>query len=315
MPSPLLRSLSRRDFLKASAGAAGWSVLAGTLAHPLSSRGTTLPYDRTLRDRLWMWGHDAGSLKNSYGIGTRGGDILPGEAIQYMGIPNVCMVRFTGTPRPPFDDYAKQFAHARRLTWSFVDGDRNLTTEQKRLLALDLAAKLPNLVGLDMDDFFLGDAVPKTDGGEASAHLTVGEVEQVHKELIVQGRKLDLSIVLYSNQLHPAIQRHLDIVDTIYFWTWRARDLEKLESNFAAYRKIAPTKPTLLGIYMWDFGEKKPISLEMMEHQCRLGLQWLAKGEIEGLIFHCTPLCDMHLEAVEWSKDWIARHADDIVRS
>jgi len=312
MSAPLCRSLSRRDFLKATAGL---FALAGLPGNPLTCWGSTIPYDRTVRDRLWMWGHDAGSLKNSYGIGTRGGDILPGEAIQYMGIPNVCMVRFTGTPHPPFDDYAKQFAHARRLTWSFVDGDRNLTTEQKKQLALDLAGKLPNLVGLDMDDFFLGDAVPKTEGAEAQAHLSVGQVEQIHQELTVHGRKLDLSIVLYSNQLHPAIGRHLDIVDTVYFWTWRARDLEKLESNFAAYRKIAPAKPTLLGIYMWDFGEKEPISLEMMEHQCRLGLQWLAKGEIEGLIFHCTPLCDMKLEAVEWSKDWIARHADDVVRS
>ena len=62
---------------------------------------------------------------------------------------------------------------------------------------------------------------------------------------------------------------------------------------------------------MWDFGEGKPISLKLMEHQCRLGLQWLKKGEIEGMIFHCTPLCDMKLEAVEWSKNWIARHGDD----
>jgi len=315
MPSSPRQSSSRRDFLKATAGAAGWSVLAGTLTRPPASRGNTLPYDRTLRDRLWMWGHDAGSLKNSYGIGTRGGDILPGEAIRYMGIPNVCMVRFTGTPHPPFDDYARQFAHARRLTWSFVDGDRNLTIEQKKQLALDLATKLPNFVGLDMDDFFLGDAVPKTDGGEAPAHLSASQVEEIHQELRTRSRQLDLSLVLYSRQLHPAIQRHLDIVDNVYFWTWRARDLEKLEENFAAYRKIAPAKPTLLGIYMWDFGEKKPISLEMMEHQCRLGLQWLAKGEIEGLIFHCTPLCDMKLDAVEWSKDWIARHADDIVRA
>ncbi|MEP6670157.1 MAG: twin-arginine translocation signal domain-containing protein [Chthoniobacter sp.] len=315
MRSPLRHSLSRRDFLKATAGAAGSSLLAGTLVHPLSTWGNTVPYDRTLRDRLWMWGHDAGSLKNSYGIGTRGGDILPGEAIQYMGIPNVCMVRFTGTPRPPFDDYAKQFAHARRLTWSFVDGDRSLTTEQKRQLALDLATKLPNLVGLDMDDFFLGDAVPKAADGEAQAHLSVTQVEEIHRELRTRSRPLDLSIVLYSQQLHPAIQRHLDLVDNVYFWTWRARDLEKLADNFAAYRKIAPAKPTLLGIYMWDFGEKKPISLEMMEHQCRLGLQWLTQGEIEGLIFHCTPLCDMNLEAVAWAKDWIARHANDVVRA
>jgi hypothetical protein len=238
---------------------------------------------------------------------------MPGEAIEYMGIPNVCMVRFTGTPLPPFDDYVKQFARARRLTWSFVDGDRNYTTEQKRQQALDLAAKLPNFTGLDMDDFFLGDAAPKTEGGEAEAHLGVEQVRQLHDNMAVQGRKLDLSIVVYSNQLRPAIQRYLDLVDVVYFWTWHASDLENLETNFAAYRKIEPAKRTLLGIYMWDFAEKKPISLARMEHQCRMGLQWLKQGEIEGLIFHCTPLCGLKLEAVEWSKDWIARHADDIV--
>jgi hypothetical protein len=259
-----------------------------------------------------MWGHDAGSLKKGYGIGGAA-DMKPGEALKYMGIPNVCMVRFTGTPLPPFDDFVKQFAHARRLTWSFVDGATNYTTEQKRRQALDLATKQSNLVGLDMDDFFLGDAVPKAGSAEASANLSVAQVEQVKKELVVHGRRLDLSVVVYSNQLHPAITRHLDLVDAVYFWTWHGRDLEKLETNFAAYRKLVPTKRTLLGIYMWDFGEKKPLSLELMEHQCRLGLQWLNRGEVEGLIFHCTPLCGMKLAAVEWSKNWIARHADDMV--
>jgi len=288
-------------------------MLSETFGNPFPCLGSALPYDRTLRDRMWMWGHDARSLKNSYGLGSRGGDIMPGEAIKYMGIPNVCMVRFTGTPLPPFDDYVKQFARAKRLTWSFVDGDGRHTTQQKKLQALDLAAKLPNFVGLDMDDFFLGSAVPKTGSAEAPAHLSVEQVKQIHEELVVKGRRLDLSIVLYSNQLHPATKRHLDIVDVVYFWTWRARDLESLEGNFATYRKIVPTKRTRLGIYMWDFGEGKPVSLRLMEHQCRLGLQWLKKGEIEGMIFHCTPLCDMKLEAVEWSKEWIARHGDDVV--
>jgi len=313
MREVITRSPTRRLFLKSAAATAGVSLLSATFASPLPCQGNTPSNDRTLRDRLWMWGHDAGSLKNSYGIGSRGGNIMPGEAIKYMGIPNVCMVRFTGTPLPPFDDYVKQFAPAKRLTWSFVDGDRRHTTEQKRQLALDLAAKLPNLAGLDMDDFFLGNALPKTDGAEAPAHLSVEQVQQVRNELVVQGRKLDLSIVLYSNQLHPAIKRHLDVVDVVYFWTWRACDLDRLEGNFAAYRRLVPTRRTRLGIYMWDFGEKKPISLKSMEHQCRLGLQWLQRGEIEGMIFHCTPLCDMNLEAVEWSKDWIARHADDVI--
>jgi hypothetical protein len=314
MEDMLSRCLGRRTLLKNAVAVAGVSALSELFGDPLTCRASALPYDGVLRDRLWMWGHDAGSLQRGYGIGSRAGDMLPGEAIDYMGIPNVCMVRFTGTPLPPFDDYVKQFAKAKRLTWSFVDADHNYTTEQKRRQALDLAAKLPNFTGIDMDDFFVENVAPKTDGGEAQAHLSVEEVRQAHQDLMVGGRKLDLSVVVYSNQLHPAIKRHLDIVDSVYFWTWHASELKNLEANFAAYKKIEPAKRTLMGIYMWDFAEKKPISLELMEHQCRLALQWLQRGEIEGMIFHCTPLCGMKLEAVEWSKDWIAKHADDVVR-
>jgi hypothetical protein len=230
-----------------------------------------------------------------------------------MGIPNVCMVRFTGRPAPPFNDYVKQFAHARRLTWSFVDGDACHTIEEKKRLALDLAAILPNLTGLDMDEFFLANVAPKAGAAEAQAHLSVPQVQQIKKQLVVRGRTLDLSLVLYSHQLYPAIKRHLDSVDTVYFWTWRACDLQNMEANFAAYRKMVPTKRTLLGIYMWDFGDRMPISLAAMEHQCRLALRWLHQGAIEGLIFHCTPLCDMNLESVVWARSWVARHADEVV--
>ncbi len=302
-------SISRRRFLTSATAIAG----AGMTPGGFLSWASAVPYERTLRDRLWMWGHDSGSLVAGYGIGDKGTDIEPAAALEYMGIPNVCMVRFTGTPLPPFDDYVKQFAKTKRLTWGFVDNAKNFTTEEKKRQALDLASRTPNLVGLDMDDFFIGDATPKTEGGEASANLTVAEVKAVTRELSIPGRRLDLSMVVYSNQLHPAIQRHVDLVDAVYFWTWKARDLVHLEANFAAYRRIAPAKKTLLGIYMWDFGEKKTIPMELMEHQCRIALELLKKGEIEGLIFHCTPLCGMKLEAVEWSKAWIAKHADDAV--
>jgi hypothetical protein len=301
---------TRRRFLKDAALAAGALAASGAQF----ALGSIPPYERNLRDRLWMWGHDAGSLVKGYGIGGKDSDIQPAAALEFMGIPNVCMVRFTGTPLPPFDDYVKQFAHTKRLTWSFVDGAKNFTTEEKKRQALDLASRTPNLVGLDMDDFFLGDASPKADSGEASANLTVSQVEQVKKELVVAGRRLDLSMVVYSHQVRPEIRKHVDLVDTVYYWTWKARDLANLEENFAAFRKIVPRKPALLGIYMWDFGEKKVIPVDLMEHQCRLALEWLKKGEIEGMIFHCTPLCGMKLEAVEWSRDWIARHAEDIVR-
>ena len=302
-------SLTRRGFLKDAAAVAGVSVLSGTLGHPFPCMGTPLPYDRTLRDRLWMWGHDAGSTKGLYNI-PEGGKILPAEAIDYMGIPNVCMIRWRSMPEPPFDEYVKQFAKTKRLAWSIVDGARQPYAEKKRM-AFELASKMPNLVSVYLDDFFIGDAVPKQD--EAPGNLTVSGMQALREELDAQKRRLDLSLVLYSNQLNPAIARHIRYCDVVSFWTWKATELVNLQRNFQTYRQILPDTRTLLGVYMWDFGNSKPITLELMEHQCRLGLQWLKEGKIEGLIFHCTPLCDMKLESVEWSKKWIARHADDVI--
>lgn len=63
-------------------------------------------------------------------------------------------------------------------------------------------------------------------------------------------------------------------------------------------------------VYMWDFGGERPIPLNLMEHQCRMALKWFEAGLIEGMIFHCTPLCSMNIAAVEWARRWIAAHGD-----
>ncbi|MDD4872052.1 MAG: hypothetical protein PHR77_15960, partial [Kiritimatiellae bacterium] len=240
-------SFTRRGFLESTAAVAGSSILSGIFGNPFLCSGNVLPYDRTLRDRMWMWGHDAGSLK-SYKISSHGGVILPAEAIKYMGIPNVCMVPFTGTPAPSqYDEYAKQFNDraVKRFTWSFTHGSLD-NFDVIRKASLRQAARYPNFIGLDMDDFFHG--VPKADDEEAPAHLRVEQIQKLKKEMVVQGRKLDLSIVLYSHQLRPAIKKHIDMVDVVYFWTWNnGKDLKSLENNFAAYRKIIPVKRTLLG--------------------------------------------------------------------
>lgn len=298
--------VTRRKFMKHTSVLAGASLLSGAFSGPIPCWGNILPYDSTLRDRLWMWGHDAGSTDGQFNI-PPGGKILPADAIDSMGIPNVCMIRWRSMPEPPFDEYVKQFSRTKRLAWSIVDG-ASQPYEEKKLLAFELADKLPNLVSVYLDDFFIDDAVPKKK--ESPANLTVADVRNLKKELDARKRRLDLSLVLYSNQLHPAIARHIHYVDVVSFWTWKATDLVNLENNFAKFRKIIPEKRTLLGIYMWDFGNSRPITIELMKHQCRLALKWFEEGKIEGMIFHCTPLCDMKLEAVEWAKSWIGEHGD-----
>jgi hypothetical protein len=37
------------------------------------------------------------------------------------------------------------------------------------------------------------------------------------------------------------------------------------------------------------------------------GLQWLQEGRIEGMIFLASCICDLGLETVEWSRQWIQK--------
>jgi len=327
----------RREFLVTSAATACHSLVARSLrAVPTCyevndiprNPDCPIPYENNIRDRLWMWGHDSGSLRHYISDKQSGGTILPAAAIKYMGISNVCMVPFTGTPRPEaYDEYARQFADpaVKRFTWSFVHGSSRNSNKIKAA-ALRQAAKYNNFVGLDMDDFFRGRAVSTSkelnaDGKSstiAPAALSPSQVIDVQKELSTtaskcRGKKLDLSIVWYTHQLNPSIKAHIDQVDVVYFWTWNANHLANLEKNYKAFRDICPDVRVRLGVYMWNFNNKAVIPLAVMKHQLDFACRWLKSGEVEGLIFHCTPLCDMGLEAVEYCRRWIDQHGEEPV--
>ena len=58
---------------------------------------------------------------------------------------------------------------------------------------------------------------------------------------------------------------------------------------------------------MWDYGQKRAMPVDLMAMQCETGLEWLHQGRIEGMIFLASCVCDLELEAVEWTRSWIAR--------
>ena len=64
---------------------------------------------------------------------------------------------------------------------------------------------------------------------------------------------------------------------------------------------------------MWDYGAKQPMSLRAMEQQCSLGLRWLQEGRIEGMIFLAACICDLNLEAVEWTRRWISANDRTVI--
>jgi hypothetical protein len=255
-----------------------------------------------VRDKLWLWGHDAGAHNDGWGL-PRPSRITPTEAAFYLGIPNLIMVRYLGRPPLPFDQYALPFRALQRVVWSVV-GARGRADEREQEHVLDLAAHHPNITGLMLDDFF-GSEEPAQ--AEDRAALPSDKLRELRGELTVSGRRLRLWAVLYGHQLDRQLAPYLELLDLVSFWTWDSEKLNGLEANLERLEKVAPRCGRVLGCYLWDYGRKQPMPLDLMRQQCEVGLRWLRQGRIEGIIFLASCLCDLELEAVEWTRGWIAQ--------
>ncbi len=258
---------------------------------------------RPVHDCFWLWGHAAGSHDRGWGL-ERTSRITPVEAALYMSIPNVIMVRYQGSPRPPFLQYALPFRALREIVWSVV-GATGATDQSEREEVLNLASNTPNLSGVMMDDFF------NSEGGSHVAALTTDELRRFQERLKQGRRQLDLWVVLYDHQLDAPVSAHLEHCDVVTFWTWEARNLTRLESNFEKMESLTPGKQRVLGCYMWNYSEREPMATATMARQCEKGLEWLRQGRIHGMIFLASCLCDLELESVEWTRRWIRDVGDE----
>src|SRR5262245_25466454 len=121
----------------------------------------------TVRDKLWLWGHDAGAHNDGWGL-PGASRMTPAEAAFYLGLRNLIMVRYQGRPPLPFDQYAIPFRPLRRVVWSVV-GATGQTDADERAHVLELAARHSNVVGLMLDDFFAGSPEHRGQGSEPAA--------------------------------------------------------------------------------------------------------------------------------------------------
>jgi hypothetical protein len=265
------------------------------------------PTMHTVRSRLWLWGHAAGSHSGLWNLPATS-SITPALAVRYMGIPNVIMVVFGGKPEPPFDEAAAELAGIDNLVWSIVgDAGSPRNDEQTDLEpVLELARRQPNVVGAMMDDFFR-----EPDESGAVARFSPADLAGFRDRLHASPPPLDLWVVVYTHDLERPLRPYLQSCDVVTFWTPRAAGLADLERNLARFEERAPGKRTVLGCYMWDYGESRPMPVEMMRRQCELGLSWLRTGRIEGMVFLATCIWDLGLEAVEWTRDWVKRVGDE----
>ncbi|MHB9032225.1 MAG: hypothetical protein ACYC6L_04150 [Anaerolineae bacterium] len=235
---------------------------------------------------------------------TRTSRMTPLEGACYLGVPNMIMVRYNDLPAMPFDQYALALRPLKRIYWSTVGGGGR-TSDEERSHVLELARRFPNITGLFMDDFFHS---PKGSGDTGMLSLT--QLQALRAQMRLPDRSLKLGVTLYTHQLELPLAEYLALCDQISLWTWCAPDLAGLDANFAKLEALAPAAGKLLGLYMWDYGLHQPMPLNLMEKQAETALKWLRAGRVDGMIFLASCICDLELEAVEWTRAWIAGVAE-----
>jgi len=286
------------------------AVAAGFLCGGVSTLSA-----ETVRDRLWIWGRPAGMYNESHFRKTElRSTIEPVDGAQQMGIPNVIFI-CADDIKPPYDTYYRPFEKLDRVYWSLVAAG-GVTSAPAREAAFALAENHENLAGFILDDFFhtpsfgsASDSGPRT---PFPASLTPAQVRAL-RERPVRGGKIPLMAVVYTGQVKPAALEHLAEVDQVCLWTWRPSELPNLEANFEVLERLVPEKQLFLGCYMFNFSLNKPLPVSLMQKQVELGYQWLKTGRIAGIIFLSTATVDVGLEAVDWTRDWIDAHGDEVL--
>jgi hypothetical protein len=302
----------RRNFLaQMAASTAAWAATGTGALGAAASPPSAAAGEPTVRDKFWIWGHVEGSHNNIYGLPGIS-RMTPAEGAFYLNVPNLIMVAYASAkepgkmlPAPPYDPYLISFRPLQRVVWSVV-GAGGVVSKYDLEAIREMAEKYPNIVGVQMDDFFRD----TLDGGLVGS-LTPQELDYVQRRLALGGRKLSLWVTLYQQELQHDLSAYLSKVDVVTFWTWQAKDLVRLEENFAKAERAAPQARKVLGCYMWDYGDQKPMPVPLMQKQCQLGLEWLRLGRIDGMIFLASCICDLNLDAVEWTRNWIREVGDE----
>ena len=309
----------RRDFLRTASATGAFAALGGRLTHP--PRGDIFTYGDTLRDGCWLYGHDSGdhdglgnNPMNFYNV-PMSPELPIAEAAHGFGLDNVCVCRWGRTD----ERYIRQYRDLKRVSWA-ITGSKN--SRYPNLLEHNFALldKMPNLVAFDLDDYFRR-AIPGRDErivtptGErisARAALPYAELQRLRARTHARtDRHLALQLVVYDYMLREEMRPVFDSVDVIQYWTWCGKDISGLADRFRLYRTLAPGKPTFLGIYMWDYGNRQPLELSFMKHQLEVGFDLWKSGEIKGFVFHCSNLLNKNLPPAEYARAWFAEHAEE----
>lgn len=303
----------------------------------------------TVRDRLWLFAVPADGPRLFYeGAGYRGGSrITPAEGAFWLGVPNLMFITQPWNQPPAMsrekawktvttkEQYAISFEPLKRVQWAAV-GSGGLGGLAEVPDIVTLAKSYPNLTGIYLDDFVTRPYNKRADGTTVGTPaMTETQLKSMRSQLGKVGRPMEVWTTIYTHEFDrkhpdfkdcvPPLADQMKHFDVVVLWTAKSVDLRDLEKNLALLESIKPkTCRIALGIYLWAYWDKnpakaddktyvmgQPVPLDLMDHQCSLGLKWLKEGRVSDLVILGLAGIDQGIPSAPWMRDWIKKHGDE----
>jgi hypothetical protein len=303
----------------------------------------------TVRDRLWLFGVPADGPRLFYeGAGYRGGSrITPAEGAHWIGVPNLMFITQPWNQPPAMarekawktvttkEQYAISFQSLKRVQWAAV-GSGGLGGLAEVPDIVTLAKDYPNITSIYLDDFVTRPYTKRADGTTVGTPaMTEAQLKSMRTQLGKVGRPMEVWTTIYTHEFdrkhrdfkdcEPPLADQMKHFDVVVLWTAKSADLRDLEKNLALLEAIKPKNCRIaLGIYLWGYWDKdpakaddksyvmgQPVPLDLMEHQCSLGLKWLKEGRVSDLVILGLAGIDQGIPSAPWMRDWIKQHGDE----
>ncbi|HQH53007.1 MAG TPA: exo-alpha-sialidase [Candidatus Hydrogenedentes bacterium] len=274
----------------------GMCVAAAAVAAAHAQEANESP---AIRDLLWVWGNPEMAEAGPHTLATFA-QAAPAERAKLLDVPNIAMGG-NGLPRDevPAMALTAEVAHAPRLVWEIGCDDENggPPFEYGKTVArvADVGKAYPQVEGVLLDDM----SSQQIDRGLKPEHIAA-----LRALLRAQCPQIKLWGVLYTMNYGIAnIDDYIRELDVISLWVWHATDLGKVEESVAYLEERFPEKPIVLGLYLYDYGNNKPMSPEQFDQQCGTALKLAHAKRIEGMVF-LTITNDAGIvgRAAEWVK-------------
>ncbi|MBE6691630.1 MAG: hypothetical protein E7590_10220 [Ruminococcaceae bacterium] len=265
----------------------------------------------TVRDKLWMFGvrphqDDVWFTQPRKDRLYSRSRITPAEGAFMLDIPNMLLINCDGEPAPFSHDaygYAESFCRMDRVWWG-SSGSGGFRTGNEEKFICELAKRYPNVCGAYMDDFL--HKLKKVESAE-ERDAVLDEICRVRAELDKAERPMELAVTWYMNEMSELDARAMRCIDTLVLWTWSSEELPLMEERFARIEQNYPNHKKLIGLYIYDFPNHRPVPLDLMEHQCETSLRWLREGRIDGMVVEANSTMGVGFESEYWLRKWIER--------